>query len=481
MADQLTGLDAIALAQLIKNKDITSAELLETVIGRIEKVNPEINAVIISMYEQARAEAGNSSEGIFGGVPFLLKDLIAECKGVLFQEGSKALKGHISKLDSEIVLRQKRAGLIIVGKTSTPEFGILPATESALYGGTANPWDVSLSPGGSSGGAGAAVSAGIVPMAHGNDAGGSIRCPASCCGLFGLKPTRGRISLSPNYGDVIGGIASEHALTRTVRDSAALLDETAGPGMGDPYWAPPHERSFLEEVDRDPVWLKIGILTTIPEGWGIKNDIHPDCREATIDAARLCESLGHVVEEVDPSRLSYPNLFKHYGVLFSCGVGHFIKYWENEMGKKIGEDDVESMTWTSFQAGLKWTGADYLTALGKIQEFSRKVAGWYHQSGCDLLLTPTLSIPPVKLGSIQNAENPMTGFKLTNALVALTYIQNMTGQPAMSVPLYWNENNIPIGVQFAARYGEEGLLFSLAGQLEKARPWKDRIPPVNCL
>lgn len=482
MKDEFIGYDAIALGELVRKGEIKPTELLETVINRIERINPKINAVIHKMYDQAREMAKvDSVEGVFSGVPFLLKDLLAEYKGAPFEEGSLAVRGYVSKLDSELVKRQKAAGLNIVGKTNTCEFGLLPTTEPKLNGPTLNPWNPNLTPGGSSGGSAAAVATGIVPIAHGNDGGGSIRCPASCCGLFGLKPTRGRNPMGPLFGDGVNGLAAEHAISLTVRDSAALLDATSGPDIGDPYYAPPKERPYLEEVKREPNRLKIGFLTSIPEGWGLETHLHRDCQNAVEDAAALCQKLGHIVEEIYPSELSQPNLTKTFGQIFTCNAGRIIAYWEEEMDKKITEDQVESLTWASAQAGLKRTGADYLGCVERIQRFSRKMARWYHQGGYDMLLSPTLSIPPVKLGSFEpTADDPMSGFKTTNAFVSLTFIQNITGLPAMSVPLYWNKDNIPIGVQFAGRFGDEAGLFRLAAQLEQERPWADRKPPIHC-
>ena len=482
MKDEFIAYDAIELGELIQKGEIEPTELLETVIQRIERVNPHINAVIHKMYDQARECAkANQSSGMFSGVPFLLKDLIAECESAPFEEGSRSVQGYVSKLDTELVKRQKAAGLNIVGKTNTCEFGLLPTTEPKLNGPTRNPWNLELTPGGSSGGSAAAVAAGIVPIAHGNDGGGSIRCPASCCGIFGLKPTRGRNPMGPLNGDMGGGLSAEHAVSRTVRDSAALLDMTSGPDIGDPYFAPPQDRPFLKEVGLDPKQLKIGLLTTIPEGWSLQTEIHQDCQDAVIDAAKLCESLGHVVEEVDPDDLKQPNLNRIFGHIFTCFTGHVIAYWEEMLDKKITEDEVEPMTWASYQANLKRTGGEYLHNVQKIQRFSRKIAKWYHQGGYDMLLSPTLSIPPVKLGSFDPApDDPMRGFKTTSAFVAFTFIQNITGQPAMSLPLYWNENNIPIGVQFAGRFGDEGGLFRLAAQLEAERPWAKRTPPIHC-
>lgn len=482
MADELIGYDAIALGEMIQKGEIRPTELLETIIQRIERVNPKLNAVIHKMYDQAREIAERRpAGGLFGGVPFLLKDLIAEYKGVPFHEGSLAVKGYISKIDTELVRRLKAEGLIIVGKTNTPEFGFVPTTEPSLYGATVNPWDPTLTPGGSSGGSAAAVAAGIVPMAHGNDGGGSIRIPASCCGLFGLKPTRGRSPLGPLFGDMGTGIVCEHAVTRTVRDSAALLDATSGPDPGDPYQAPPKERPFLEEVRREVGRLKIGFLTSIPGGWSIETRLHQDCENAVKDAARLCESLGHIVKEIAPEELSYSNLFKTFGKLFSCLTGHFIAYWEKELGKELTQDHLEPVTWVSYQAGLKRTGADYLGIVEALQLFSRKLAHWYDEGGYDMILSPTISIPPTKLGAFQLVpDDPMRWARMSNTFVALTYIYNITGQPAMSVPLFWNEANVPIGVQFAGRFGDEATLFRLAAQLEQARPWADRKPPIHC-
>ena len=490
MGDELVGYDAIALSELIRKGEISPVELLEITIQRIEKVNTKLNAVIHKMYDQARWTAENCNSviradkangAVFCGVPFLLKDLIAEYKGAPFHEGSKAVKGYISKLDSELVKRHKAGGLVILGKTNTPEFGCLPTTEPALQGPTLNPWDSSLTPGGSSGGSAAAVASGIVPMAHGSDMAGSIRIPASSCGLFGLKPTRGRNPLGPIFGDIGGGIAQEHAVTRTVRDSAALLDLTSGPDLGDPYFAPTKQRSFLEEVDQDVGRLKIGFITSIPEGWNEETQLHPDCENAVKDAAQLCESLGHIIEEIVPNQLCHPNISKIHGYVICCFVGHAVAYWERELGKKIGQDDLEPLTWGMYQAGLKRTGVDYLFTVEEIQRFSRKIARWYHEGDYDLLLSPTMRIAPTKLGAFESTkEDPLKWLDVTFSFVAFTRIQNLTGQPAMSVPLFWNKDDVPIGVQFSGRFGDEATLFQLAAQLEQARPWADKKPPIHC-
>jgi amidase len=368
----------------------------------------------------------------------------------------------------------------MLGKTNAAEFGILPASETAFHGPTANPWNSDLTPGGSSGGSAAAVAAGIVPMAHGNDGGGSIRIPASCCGLFGLKPTRGRNPLGPLFGDFASGIVHEHALTRTVRDSAALLDVTSGHDLGDPYYAPPPERPFLEEIGRDPQRLKIGFLTRVPEGWNEETRLHKDCEAAVNDAAHLCESLGHDVEEVSAKALSYPNLPQTFGVVFACFVGHLVAYWERELEKKIERNDLEPRSWELYQSGLGRTGPEYLSAVEALQLFTRKTARWYHDGRYDLLLSPTMRIPPTQLGAFDwRPGEPKQWISIALSFVAFTRTQNITGQPAMSVPLFWNKDNVPIGVQFAGRFGDESTLFRLAAQLEQARPWSTKKPPIH--
>jgi len=490
MTDELVRYDAIGLSELIRKGEITPAELLETTIRRIEKINPKLNAVIYKMYDQARAaaeiwssgaKATKISDSMFCGIPFLLKDLIAECKDTPFSEGSRAIHGYISKLDSEIVKRHKANGLIIVGKSNSSEFGVLTTTEPPIHGPTFNPWDLNLTPGGSSGGSAAAVAAGIMPMAHGCDGGGSIRIPASCCGLFGLKPTRGRNPLGPLFGDLGGGIIHEHAVTLTVRDSAALLDITSGPDLGDPYCAPPIERPFLEEIKRDAGRLKIGFLTGVPQGWNEETALHPDCDAAVRDAAQLCEDLGHSVEEVSAAQLNHPDLPRTFVLIFSCFVEHVIAYWERELGKKIRQDELEPSTWDLYQESLKTTGGAYLVAKEELQRFSRKIGNWYNRGNYDLLLSPTMRIPPTKIGSFQpSPDDPMKWIRIALSFVAFTRTQNITGEPAMSIPLYWNKENIPIGVQFAGRFGDEATLFRLAAQLEQARPWADKKPLIHC-
>ena len=471
----VTALDAVAQAELVRTKQVTPAELVEAAIERIERVNPQLNAVVTPMYEEAsRAAAGTLPGGPFTGVPFLLKDLVAECAGVRFTEGSAFVADRYTPAeDSELVRRLKRAGLVIVGKTNTPEFGILPTTEPRLFGPTRNPWARERTAGGSSGGSAAAVAAGLVPMAHGNDGGGSIRIPASCCGVFGLKPTRGRNPLGPGYGDLFSGLVAEHALTRSVRDSAALLDATAGPDLGDPYVAPPPARPFSAEVGAPPGRLRVALATVPATG----APVHPDCAAAVREAAALCAALGHEVTEASPG-IDGAEVSQAFITLWSAGVAWTIDDWARRTGQTPASDRFEPLTWGLYEMGGRRSAATYLLALQDLQRIAREVARFF--TTCDVWLTPTLAEPPVPLGSFDSTpENPLQGLFRAAEFVPFTPICNATGQPAMSVPLAWNAAGLPIGVHFVGRFGDEATLFRLAAQLEAARPWRDRRPPIR--
>jgi amidase len=465
---ELKNHDALALADLVRSKEVTPLELVDAAIERIEQVNPKLNAVITKMYDQARKAAGAKlPKGPFTGVPFLLKDLVATLAGVRMTLGAKLLKDYVPDHDSELVQRYKRAGLIIIGKTNSPEFGILPTTEPEFFGPTRNPWDITRSAGGSSGGSAAAVAAGICPMAHGNDGGGSIRIPASNCGVFGLKPTRARNSLPSDSGDMMSGLVCEHALTRTVRDSAALLDATAGTIPGDPYWAPPVKRPFIKEVGADPGRLRIAFTTQAPTGV----PVHADCVKAVKEAASLCEKLGHVVEEILPA-LDGDAITRAFMVKWAAGISSLIK----ALGAKQGQ--VEPLTWGLHEFALKNDAADYLNAELYLQQVARAIAAF--QKTYDIILTPTLAQPPVKLGFFDSPlDNPLNGLRRAGEIAAFTPICNATGQPAMSVPLFWNAEGLPIGTHFIGRFGDEATLFRLAAQLEEARPWKDKHPKME--
>lgn len=473
LADELAQLDATAQADLVRRGELQPSELVDAAVARAERVNPALNAIVTPLYDQARRSArGQLSEGPFRGVPFLLKDLLAALAGVRLTGGSAFLRDFVPNQDSELVARFKKAGLVVIGKTNTPEMGLLPTTEPVLFGPTKNPWSEQRTAGGSSGGSAAAVAAGIVPMAHGNDGGGSIRIPASCCGLFGLKPTRARNPLGPDWGDVMGGLVAEHALTRSVRDSAALLDAVSGPELGDPYCAPRAARPFLDDVGADPGRLRIALTTTALNG----AEIHPDCVQAVEDAAHLCQNLGHEVEEAVPS-IDAEMMLMAFLAIWSVGCAAGIGGAARKAGRQPARDDFELLTWALYQQGLKVSGPDYLLAHTALQAIARRIA--HFMTRYDVWLSPTLAEPPVPLGTFDSpAENPLAGFYRAVSFVPFTGICNFTGQPAMSVPLFWNGEGLPIGAHFCGRFGDEATLFRLAGQLEAARPWKDKHPAI---
>jgi amidase len=468
---ELAFLDATAQAELIRRKQLTPLELVDAAIARIERLNPALNAVITPMFELARSAAQNPlPDGPFRGVPCLLKDLLACYAGVRMASGSRFLKGFVPDHDSELVVRLKRAGLVIVGKTNTPEFGILPTTEPRAFGASRNPWAPGRITGGSSGGSAAAVASGMVPMAHGNDGGGSIRIPASCCGLFGLKPTRGRNSLGPDFGDIMNGLVVEHAVTRSVRDSAALLDSTAGPDSGDPYYPPPPVRPFFQEVGADPGQLRIAFTTTATTGV----PIHPDCVRAVRAAAELCSELGHAVNEAAPT-VDAELLVDSFIVVWSVGCASIVEGAAFLTQQKPTPDRFEELTWELFQQGRALSGPAYLGAVSALQRIARQVARFF--ANYDIWLTPTLAEPPLPLGSFDAPPgNPRYGLERAVAFVPFTPVCNVTGQPAMSVPLFWNEEGLPVGTHFVGRFGDEVTLFRLAAQLEAARPWAARYP-----
>lgn len=466
--EDLLDLDATAQAAHIRRKDVQPIELVDAAIARIERLNPKLNAVVTKMFDQARETAkGDLPEGPFTGVPFLVKDILGMCAGVPMTLGSALLRDFVPDHDSELVRRMKRAGLVVLGKTNVPEFGILPTTESTLFGPCRNPWNPEHSTGGSSGGAAAAVASGMVAMAHANDGGGSIRIPASCCGLFGLKPTRGRNPLGPDFSEGWGGLVAEHAVTRSVRDSAALLDATAGPDIGDPYWAPPMARPFLSEVGADPGTLRIGILTS-PDF-----PVHPDCEKAVQAGMALCRDLGHILEEAP---LTLDVSIEHFSacvkVIIAAGTASLLKM----LG--AAREQVEPVSWGLYESAQDIDGADYVLALEQLQRSSRAIARWFIHY--DVLMAPVVSEPPPRLGLFgPTPDNPLQGFDKAEHYVHLAPLANVSGQPAMSVPLHWNDTNLPVGVQFMGRFGDEATLFRLAAQLESARPWAHRRPPVS--
>ncbi|HLI74381.1 MAG TPA: amidase family protein [Acidimicrobiales bacterium] len=473
-------LDASAQAELVRSGSASPAELVDDAIDRIEKLNPELNAVIRTRFDEARAEAaGPLPDGPFRGVPLVLKDLLAYAAHEAVHEGMRVLKDahYVAPEDQEITRRFRAAGFVVVGRTNTPELGILPTAEPDAYGPTRNPWDPRRSTGGSSGGSAAAVASGMVPVGHANDGGGSIRIPASECGLVGLKPSRARVPLGPEFGDVMAGLVCELAVTRSVRDTAAVLDALAGPEPGDPYAAPPPARPYREEVGADPGRLRIGVQTDAFAGNG---PVHPDCIAAAQHAARLLESIGHHVEPTRVTALDAPEFVGHFLTVWAAGTAYDVDhYWPQRLGKAIGPDDVEPLTWALADMGRAVDAATFLAARQWLQACGREVARWY-ESGFDLLLTPTLAEPPPLLGEFTSPpDNPLAGLMRAAALVPFTPVFNVTGQPGVSVPLHWNDQDLPIGVQLVATLGREDVLIRVASQMEAAEPWAHRVPKIH--
>jgi Asp-tRNA(Asn)/Glu-tRNA(Gln) amidotransferase A subunit family amidase len=461
--------DAVGLAELVRTGEVTPAEVLDAALARLEARNPVVNAVVARCEPDPPDPA--TTEGPLAGVPYLLKDLNCHVAGLPTTHGSRLFADAVATEDHGFVGRLRRAGMRVIGKTNTPEFGLTATTEPVLFGPSRNPWDLGFTTGGSSGGAAAAVAAGIVPAAHATDGGGSIRIPASCCGLFGLKPTRGRISAAPHAGETSGGLSIGHAVTRSVRDSAVLLDVAAGAFPGDPWWAPPPSRPYAEEVGADPGRLRIALLTSPPSGL----PVDPACVAATEDAAALCAELGHVVEPATWPDGTAELLARTFGIM-AANVAVTIDDRLEALGRGLADDDLEPLTRGSYEMARTMTGEDYVRGVRAMHAVGRRLAA-FHETW-DVILTPTLGQPPVELGYL---SDPATFRERITRFVGFTMLFNATGQPAMSVPLGWLEREgagpLPIGVQFAGRFGEEDRLFRLAGQLEAARPWAARRAP----
>jgi amidase len=484
--------DGLGLAELVRKREVSAFDLVEACIARIEARNPKINAVICKLYDAARRAAAEPGDGPFAGVPFLLKDLMAPLAGVPMSKGNRRLGAVPSDHDGEIVRRYQKAGLIIMGKTNTPEFGLAPVTEPEAFGPARNPWDLSRTPGGSSGGSAAAVAARIVPMAHATDGGGSIRIPASCCGLVGLKPTRGRTPLGPIAGENWRGFSAAHAVTRSVRDSAALLDASAGSDSGAPYEIPAPARPYLSEAGAQPGRLRIG-YTAAPF---LAKTIHDDCLEGLKAATVLLKDLGHEVVEATPPFDAEPWLMAFMTIL-AGETSSDIAQASVLAGRRLGFADFEAATYVIGLLGRSWSAGDYAAAANYLQSWSRRVGDFFENY--DVLLTPTLAAPPTLIGALKPtpAEQAllkvigplragwfmkMSGLAKVFATKSLEFIPytplfNVTGQPAISLPLHWNAAGLPIGMQFAARMGDEATLVRLAAQLEQASPWFDRTPP----
>jgi amidase len=468
-------LDATALATLVRERKVSPFELVSAAIARAERLDPLIHAILTPLYEQALECAKNESalsDGPFRGVPFLIKDICASIAGVRMTSGSAFTRDFVSPFDSELVVRYRKAGLVFLGKTITPEFGFVPTTEPKAFGRCKNPWNLERTTGGSSGGSAAAVAAGIVPFAHANDGGGSIRIPASCCGLFGLKPSRARITLAPMIGDVMGGLVAEHAVTRSVRDSAALLDATEGPSLGDPYFALPKARPFAAEVDTPPGKLRIAFTTD-----SVTNTpVHPECVHALTEAMRLCEELGHEVVQTKPP-IESDMLMPAFLALWASGAAATIDMFAMTLGREPKKGELEPLSEVLVEMGRSTPAGRYLIATGHLQRVARQIA--HFMVDFDVLATPTLAEPPLPLGTLDAPDDdPMSAFFRAGQFAPFTAMANVTGQPAMSVPLSWNPEGLPIGVHFVGRQNDEATLFRLAGQLERAQPWAGRRPPI---
>jgi amidase len=487
--------DALALAELVRRGEVSPRELVLAAIERIDARNPQLNAVIHTLYEDAlAAAAGPPGTGPFAGVPFLLKDLVSWYAGAPVRSGSRILEGFVAPHDSELVRRYRRSGVIILGKTNTPEFGLTPFTEPELFGPTRNPWDPTRTPGGSSGGSAAAVASGMVPIAGGGDGGGSIRIPASCCGIFGIKPTRGRNPTGPIEGELWDGAVVEHVLTRSVRDSAAMLDAVAGEEPGSPYVTAAPARPFLDEVGADPGRLRI-VFTDRPL---LGDTMHADCRTALNETVALLESLGHTLVEASPPLDR--DEFLHAFLLMVCGQADAdLGDAEASTGKKASPENVEISTWALALLGRSYSAAAMARARRVLERTTRAVGRWFDGYDVDVLLTPTLTAPPFEIGALQPPAHELAALRvlgraraggvlrLAGALdkaakrvfdwIACPPLFNITGQPAMSVPLAWNAAGLPIGMHFAGRFGDEATLFRLASQLEEARPWFAKRPP----
>lgn len=482
LADETKWIDATGQAQLVADRSVSAVQLVEAAIERIEALDGPLNSVIMRWDERALAQAAaiddgssDAAQGTFAGVPFLLKDLGAHDEGTVLTSGNRALRDAqpVSTHDSTLVARFRQAGLLHLGRTNSPELGSLPVTEPLAYGPTRNPWNTERTPGGSSGGAAAAVAAGMVPFAHASDGGGSIRIPASCCGLVGLKPSQGRITMGPERDE--SGLSTQLCVARTVRDVAGLLDAVHGPGVGDTVIAPAPSAPYLDAMRGEPGRLRIGLLDTHPQG----GTLHDDCVVAVRDAASKLEGLGHDVSHAHPEVLADGGFSARFMAMWSTNMAVGIDTMGATIGRELTEDDVEPVNWAQAQFARSVSGVEYAEALAATVRFRRALQQWW-ADGFDLLLSPTLCEPPVHIGEHDaTPDDALAGMRRAAQFVTYTPPFNTSGQPAINVPLHWNDDGLPIGVQLAAAYGREDLLLAVAAQLEAAHPWADRHPPAR--
>jgi amidase len=483
MGGGLADLDGIGQAALVRTGEVSALELVDAAIAALERVDPILNVLVHRRYEHARREAAAArpGSGPLAGVPIVVKDLDGTTAGDPYLAGSEHLRraGHVAGADSNLQARLRAAGMIVLGRTNTPELGLLPTTEPLASGPTRNPWHTSRSSGGSSGGSAAAVAARAVPIGHAGDGGGSIRIPASACGLVGLLPSRGRTSLGPEVGETWGGFVRHHVVTRSVRDSAAVLDAVHGWLPGDPYGAPTPARPFAHEVGADAGRRRIGVLTTPPTP-GV--EVHPECRAAVERAAGLLRRAGHEVVAVEDWLLPEPDrtrFVEHFGVAFLVFAAAEVANLGRLAGIPAGPETVEPLTWALAEAGRSVTAAAYLATMDELNRGARRIAAWW-SAGNDLLLTPTMPVPPLPLGWFDApADDPWRALARAAEVVTFTAPFNVTGQPAVSLPLHWSADGLPVGVQLVAAYGREDVLLQVAGQLEALQPWEGRVPPVH--
>ena len=479
MTDDLSRLDATAQAELVRSGAATPSELVEAAIERIERINPALNAVIGDRFDRARTEAaGELPDGPFRGVPFLVKDLSLTMADEPYYAGTRFLKeiDHHASVESYLARKFRESGLVTLGRTNTPEWGSTITTEPVSFGPSRNPWNLEHSTGGSSGGSAAAVAAGLVPIAHANDGGGSIRIPASECGLVGLKPSRGRVSHGPAAGDTWMGATIEGVVTRSVRDAARALDAIQGEMPGDPYTAPLPGRSYIDELGEDPGALRIGFLDHPPLPGGVFNQT---CAAAVASALQLLGSLGHRIEDSFPAAIAEEQFASTFTTVVAAWTAHDIAYWEGVIGRTLGPDDLEHDNLMLGQWGRKISAPEYLQVQMWMHAWSRRTVEWWSpadgSTGFDLLVTPTLGTTPPKLG-VLGAPGGMVTFR---ELMQYTSQVNLSGQPAVSLPLYWSADGLPVGVQLVAAPYREDVLLRVAAQLEAARPWAGHLPTVH--
>jgi amidase len=471
----MTWLDATGQADLVRRGEVSPAELVEAAIARIEAVNPRLDAVIRTTFDRAREQAaGDLPDGPFRGVPILLKDLGCLVTGEQTAFGLAPLRDIAWPVTSYLAGQFAAAGFVVLGRTNVPEMGTTVTTEPTSFPPARNPWDLGRSAGGSSGGAAAAVAAGLVPVAHASDGGGSIRIPASECGLVGLKATRGRVSQGPLVADSWAGGTIDGALTRTVRDAAAVLDAISTPMPGEPYYPPPLPGPLARQVGLDPGRLRIGMLDRPPGASVFLDD--PQCRAAVAGAARLLESLGHEVTESWPAAMFEPEFTRHFTTIIAADTAGAFRAFELALGRKIGDDEIEPRNAAHRAAGQALSAVDYLASRVWLSQWARRMAPWW--SDHDLLLTPTLGAPPPELGWF-TAAGPEEEGRRIGSFIPYTPQFNMTGQPAVSLPLHWTSGGLPVGVQLVAAYGREDVLIRVASQLEQAAPWAGRRPPTH--